>query len=149
VSIAVVIDTNIVFSALLKENSRFTEIILYSQYEFYAAELLPVELFKHKERILRGSRMSEPQVVQTLLTLLQHITIFRDQQITREHKGEALRLCRDVDPTDAPHVARALALDAPLWTGDERLRRGLEAKGFTRFFDPGGADVRLVTRPAP
>jgi hypothetical protein len=31
----VVIDTNIVFSALLKEDSRFTEIILSSQYEFY------------------------------------------------------------------------------------------------------------------
>lgn len=141
-SIAVVIDTNIVFSALLKEDSRFSEIILYSQYEFYAAELLFVELFRHKERIVRALRMPEPEVVRVLHTLMQRIRIFREQQITREHKQEALRLCHDVDPTDAPHVARALALDAPLWTSDAKLRRGLEANGFTNFFDPGTADTK-------
>jgi predicted nucleic acid-binding protein len=80
---------------------------------------------------------------------MQQIRIFREQQLTREQKREALRLCHDVDPTDAPHVARALALDAPLWTGDEKLKRGLAANGFTRFFDPGGADALTLSRPSP
>lgn len=146
-SVAVVVDTNIVFSALLREESRFSEIILYSQYDFYAAELLFAELFRHKERIVNASRMPEEQIVRVLHTLMQRISVFQEQLIPREHKREALRLCRNVDPTDAPHVARALALNAPLWTGDAKLRRGLEANGFTHFFDPGGADVVMINRP--
>ncbi|HYH81402.1 MAG TPA: PIN domain-containing protein [Longimicrobium sp.] len=134
---AVVVDTNILFSALLKEDSRFLEVLLDSQYEFYASELLVTELFAHKERIVRASRLPEPRIVKVLHTLLEQITIYREQQVPREHKREALRLCVDVDPADTPHVARALALNAPLWTGDRKLRRGLEAKGFTHFFDPG------------
>ncbi|MFL5541612.1 MAG: PIN domain-containing protein [Longimicrobiaceae bacterium] len=47
-----------------------------------------------------------------------------------------LRLCRGVDPGDEPFVALTLALDGRLWTGDQKLRRGLVARGFDRFFDP-------------
>jgi hypothetical protein len=33
-------------------------------------------------------------------------------------------------------MALTLALDGRLWTGDRKLRKGLTARGFTRFFDP-------------
>ena len=46
------------------------------------------------------------------------------------------RLCRDVDSKDAPFIALTLHLDGRLWTGDDRLKAGLRAKGFARFFEP-------------
>ncbi|MBI4315926.1 MAG: hypothetical protein HY679_08320 [Chloroflexi bacterium] len=57
--------------------------------------------------------------------------------IAPEHRKSAYALCRDVDEADTPHVALALELDALLWTGDKRLKGGLENKGFQRFFEPG------------
>lgn len=71
--------------------------------------------------------------------LLPHLTLFKEDLIAPEHWQTAWALCREVDEADTPHVALSLELDAPLWTGDKRLREGLEARGFTRFFPLGGA----------
>jgi predicted nucleic acid-binding protein len=133
---AVVVDTNILFSALLRDDSWFSEILLSSRYEFYIAEFVFVELFKHKERILRASRLSEDELLNQLEILLSAVNVYKEALVPKELKREAHRLCADVDPRDAPHVARALALGAPLWTGDQKLRRGLEARGFSNFFSP-------------
>lgn len=49
----VVVDTNILFFALLSSQSRFTNILLTSGHQFYVCELVVVELFKHKEKFVR------------------------------------------------------------------------------------------------
>jgi predicted nucleic acid-binding protein len=49
---------------------------------------------------------------------------------------EARRLCRDIDPKDAPFIAMTLHLDGRLWTEDDELKVGLRARGFERFFEP-------------
>ncbi|MFB6248057.1 MAG: PIN domain-containing protein [Salinibacter sp.] len=49
---------------------------------------------------------------------------------------DSFRLCREVDPTDAPHVAIALEIDGLLWTGDEQLKDELREQGFVTFTIP-------------
>ncbi len=44
---------------------------------------------------------------------------------------EARRLCKDVDPKDAPFDALTLHLDGRLWTGDAELIAGLRPKAST------------------
>jgi len=39
-------------------------------------------------------------------------------------------LVRGIDPDDEDYVALALHLKCPLWTGDKKLIKGLQAKGF-------------------
>ena len=56
--------------------------------------------------------------------LLTHLHLFKEDLIAAEHWRAAHRLCRDVDEADTPHVALALELDAPLWTGDARFDAG-------------------------
>ncbi|MEI7935826.1 MAG: PIN domain-containing protein [Verrucomicrobiota bacterium] len=34
-----------------------------------------------------------------------------------------------------PFIALTLHLDGRLWTGDDKLKAGLRAKGFDRFFE--------------
>ena len=132
----VVVDTNILFSALLRARSRFVDILFKSEHEFFVSELVIVELFRHKERLVKSSRLGEEELVDAFHTLLRQLTVYKTDRIPAHHERAANELCRGIDETDAPHVALALTLDGVLWTGDQRLRKGLEARGFTRFFEP-------------
>jgi len=69
--------------------------------------------------------------------VLRRIEIHKEELIGREHWARAASLCGGIDQDDVPHVALTLALGGTLWTGDLVLRKGLEAKGFDRFFEPG------------
>ena len=133
---AVVVDTNIVFSALLGGEGRFGEILLRGESRFTVCESVLVELFRHKERIVRLSRLTDDDVVRFYHIVLRHLTLYKEDLISPDQWRAARALCAAVDETDTPHVALALELDAPLWTGDKRLRSGLTAAGFTRFFLP-------------
>lgn len=110
--------------------------LLESEHRFFVCELVLVELFKHKEKIVKASRLPEDDVLRAYYTLLRRITLFKEDWISPEHRGTAYALCRDIDETDTPHVALTLELDGVLWTGDNTLKSGLKRKGFERFFEP-------------
>ena len=137
---SVVVDTNIFFSALIKPNSQFGKTLVSPSYEFHAVDLVIVELFKHKERILAASKLSQRRLTEVFQTYLHCTHLHNAVLLPPEHRREALRLCTGIDESDAGHVALALSLDAPLWTGDLALRRGLAERGFTRFFNPAHID---------
>lgn len=132
----VAVDTNVLFSALLRSSGPFADRLLRSEHPFYVCESVLVEIFKHKEKILRLSQLDEDDLLRFYHVLLRRLHLYREDLIEPEHWRRAHELCRDVDETDTPHVALALALDGLLWTGDKALRQGLEAKGFDRFFAP-------------
>lgn len=132
----VVVDTNILFSALLRKGSRFTEVLLTSDRRFLINELVMVELFKHKERIVQLSRLSDEDVVYLFYELMRELELFKEELVAPANRAKAAELCQDVDVTDAPHVAIALETAGLLWTGDKKLKEGLRAKGFNRFFEP-------------
>ncbi len=132
-----VVDTNILFSALLSRGSSFGKTILESERQFFIGELVLAELFKHKERIVQHSRLSEEEVVKLFYDLMLEIEFYKEELVSTASRREAYKLCRDVDETDTPHVALTLEIDGLLWTGDKELKEGLKAKGFDRFFEPG------------
>ncbi len=133
----IVVDTNIIFSALVSgEESTFAEFLLRSDNEFFACETTVVEIFKHKERILKFAKISDDDLARFYHTLLKRINLHKETLIALEHRKTAYDLCRDVDETDTPHVALTLDLKAVLWTGDKRLKEGLAKKGFNSFFTP-------------
>ncbi|MBE2197423.1 MAG: PIN domain-containing protein [Anaerolinea sp.] len=131
----IVIDTNILFSALLRSESHFTRTILGSGETFFICESAIVELFKHKERIVQISRLTETEVIRLFYILLRHVTIAKEDLIDPAIRHKAYELCLGIDEADTPHVALALHLNGLLWTGDKTLRQGLEKQGFDRFFD--------------
>jgi predicted nucleic acid-binding protein len=132
----IIVDANILFSALLRVDSPFAEVLLYRDHPFHICESTLVELFRHKERIVRFSRLDDAEIITLLHALLRRLKVEREELIPEACRTEAVELCRDVDPADAPFVALTLALDGRLWTGDQKLRKGLEARGFSRFFTP-------------
>ena len=132
----VVVDTNVVFSILLRRESAQASVLLGPEHEFYVCESVLVELFKHKEKIVRLSHLAEEDVLLMLHSLLRRLQIYKEDLITPESLRAAYALCSGVDEDDTPHVALAIELGALLWTGDKRLRKGLEEKGFGSFFAP-------------
>ena len=132
----IVVDTNILFSALLRPDSPFTRHIVQGEKTFFVCESAIVSLFKYKERTVELSRLSEGEVVCQFYLLLRHVTVSKEEFIDRQARKEALRLCRGVDLDDAPHVGLTLSLSGLLWTGDKALKRGLREQGFDRFYEP-------------
>lgn len=132
----VVVDTNILFSALLNSQSKFTGVLFTSGHQFYVCELVMVELFKHKEKLVRISKLSEDDIVRVYYILLRRLTLYKEDLIAPEHRAAAYALCHSIDASDTPHVALTLELDGLLWTGDNTLKKGLQRQGFDKFFDP-------------
>ncbi|MBP7534856.1 MAG: hypothetical protein KA783_10450 [Chitinophagales bacterium] len=52
-----------------------------------------------------------------------------------KNRQKAYDLCKDIDEKDLAFVALALELNALLWTGDQKLRKGLESKNFGYFYN--------------
>jgi predicted nucleic acid-binding protein len=104
----IVVDTNILFSALLSDRSRFTEFIFKSEYNLFICELVLVELFKRKEKIIRLSQLTENDLIQFYHILLRRINLYKEDLITIENRSLAYEFCRDVDESDTPHVALTL-----------------------------------------
>jgi predicted nucleic acid-binding protein len=131
----IVVDTNIIFSALLKEDNRYARALIKNEdaHDFYVVYFTIVELFKHKERIKQFSKLSEEDILEALYELLKHINIINDNIISVPSWKAAMQLAHDVDIKDVPNVALTIELAAQLWTNDNELKRGLQAKGFDAF----------------
>lgn len=133
---AVVIDTNIIFSMLLAKNSGLRKDFLEEDAEFYAPNYVMVELFEHKEEVLAHSKLSAPEIYELLYRILGKIHLISEQAVSQKNKLKAYKLCKGVDEDDTPIVALTLELNARLWTNDKRLKRGLRRRGFKKFFAP-------------
>ena len=130
----VVVDTDIIFSALIKSESKIREILGNSEINFCAPNYLIAEIFKHRNRIVELSEGSEEEVTELLAKLLARVKFINEDMIPTSVFIGAYQLCKDVDEKDTPFVALCLELDCELWTGDEKLKNGLRMKGFDRFF---------------
>lgn len=82
--------------------------------QLVACHYLYVELFHHKDKILKINRMSEPDFLELLLHLLNRFEFINEERIALHHWQQATYLVADIDPKDTAHVALALHLNAPL-----------------------------------
>ncbi|WP_022669778.1 putative toxin-antitoxin system toxin component, PIN family [Hippea alviniae] len=130
----VVVDTNIIFSILLKDKNKERDFLfLSSGIKFFTCRFMFVELFKYKEKIVKYSHLKENEVLSVLYDVSKIIEFYNEDLISYSSKVKAFDLCKDIDEKDTPFVALSLELNAYLWTGDKKLINGLKNKGFNRF----------------
>ena len=128
-----VVDTNIIFSALLKKDSKALDIIMRDDVETFVPKFLMIEIFKHKERIIKISKLSEDEVLESLYLILKYCTILNDEDISEEILSRSFQYVKEIDPKDVVFVAAALTLDAQLWSSDKKLMNGLKEKNINIF----------------
>lgn len=89
---AVVIDTNIIFSMLLSKNSSLRKEFLEQDVEFYAPNYVMVELFEHKEDVLEHSKLSVPEVYELLYRILAKINLISEHTISQKKQAKGLQV---------------------------------------------------------
>jgi len=128
-----VIDSNIVFSALLSPDNRFKTLLYFSNHTFYTCNFLFGEIFKYKDRIKTISKLSEDEILMQLGNIVSKIHFVNENLIPKEIFNQAYALCKDVDDKDTPFIALSIFLDAHFLTGDKKLANELKKKGFDKI----------------
>jgi predicted nucleic acid-binding protein len=128
----VIVDSNLVFSAMLNTQSRIGDIILNSPeiFEFQTCEYLREEIENHKDKIMARTGYDEQEYNEVRFLIYRNLTFFTEALIPFEVWKTAADYVRDIDMNDIAYVALSLHLDIKLWTGDKLLREGLIKKGF-------------------
>ena len=130
----VVVDTNILFGALIAPNGRLAHLLAKPDLPVtrITCHFLLAELFKHQPKIVQNSKRPMDDITDDLLYYLKVIRLDDETFIAPEHWLEADRLTKGVDSKDITFVALALQTDGILWTGDKKLTEHLKAMGFDR-----------------
>ncbi|MCD4744706.1 MAG: hypothetical protein K8R58_00225 [Bacteroidales bacterium] len=131
----IIIDTNIVFSALLNTNSRIGQILINGNryYDFYSPEYIRFEIFEHKEKIKTIAKLTDNEFLEIYELIIRNITILNHTLIPIEIYKKAEVLCKTIDIDDTVFVAVAEFTKGELWTGDLKLLKGLIEKGYKRL----------------
>ena len=128
----IIVDTNIVFSAILNSTSRIGKVLLNSgnHFQFYTCNFLKSELFNHRNKIqkLTGLSASETEELEDLVTT--NIKFINERIIPAKTVLQSEKLIADIDPGDIPFLALTIQMKGRLWTGDKKLIEGLKAKSF-------------------
>jgi len=135
ISNSVVIDTNLIFSALVPKASQIREILFESNIIFYSPNILISEIYKHKEKLLKNSKLTESEFYLYFNGIIERIKFIPTDFISTVSRQKAYDLCHDIDVKDTPFIALSIELSIPLWTGDKKLKDGLKQKGFDEFYN--------------
>ena len=133
-SIRAVIDTNLIFSALLADMSAIRDNLLNESVTFYAPNFIIVEIFKHQRKLLKLTTLTEIEFFTFFNRIVENVNFTPLSFISTESRLKAYTLCLGVDLKDVPFVALSIEFNCPLYTGDNKLKRGLLAKGFDNFY---------------
>ena len=133
-SMKIVVDTNIVFSALLNSSSLIGKILVYSSdkcFSFYSCSYLRTEILKHFDKLQKYTKLDYIKLFELIQIIDQKITFIDDKLLPKESLEKAAELTKDVDYDDMAFVAITDYLNANLWTGDKKLIRGLFDKNYS------------------
>lgn len=80
----IVVDSNIVFSAILNTQSKIGQLIINGSkyFDFYTVGLLKDEIIEHKDKILNSTKFSETQFDDTFQLIISKISFLDDILLT-------------------------------------------------------------------
>ena len=131
---AAVIDTNLIFSALIPKASNIRSILFENNITFYSPNYLITEIYTHKDKLLKCSKLTDIEFYEYFNGIIERIKFVPIDYISNDSRQKAYDLCKDIDVKDTPFIALAIDLAIPIWTGDKKLKDGLISKGFDHFF---------------
>lgn len=131
-----VVDTNIIFSALSKKDSYYGDFLLNNSFNWFSPSFLFVELFRHKERIIKSSKLSPAELYEHLDLLISSINFVSANKISTKSFYYAYNICKDADIKDISYIALAIELNAGLWTDDEPIKKAVRSLSNIQLFEP-------------
>lgn len=131
----IVVDTNVVFSAMLNTNSRIARIFLQpkTKLNFYSTERLLLEIEEHSDKLRDISGYTESELKRVFTLFTRRIRFINIRLIPKNIYVKTLSLTEDVDIDDTEFVALTKHIKGKFWSGDKILRKGLNKKGWNKF----------------
>jgi predicted nucleic acid-binding protein len=118
----VVLDTNILISALMRDSTTRRLIVEVDKELFYPGAGLK-EIQKHKDLILQRSGLGEKEFKTVLDTLFEYIQLVSTKNI-QDHVETAKEIMLPIDEKDVVFLATAMALkEAIIWSDDRDFKR--------------------------
>ncbi len=130
----IVVDTNVVISAILNRTGKIGKLLILGgkNFTFYAPSLMKEEIKKHKTKLLSITNLSDAGFDLIREELFECLTFISEEQIPYAFWHTSLQFVREVDIDDIAFVALSGYLDAHLWTGDKKLLTGINKQGFEK-----------------
>lgn len=128
----IIVDANIVFSAILNTNSKIADLLLNSKgiFEFIAPDYLLTETKKYHKKISLISKMTIADVIKSEYKVTKPILFLSGIHIPESKWIKAEQLVLDIDSKDTPYVAFSMFFKSKIWSGDKVLKNGLIMKGY-------------------
>ena len=133
----IVVDTNIIFSAILNPNGKIGDLVLDTNdhFTFFAPDFLLTELDRHHQKLISISKFAEEDISFLKKMVISKLVLVDLETIDQDTWRKSIELVVQIDEFDAPFVALALEMDCFLWTGDKKLKNGMEKLGITWVVD--------------
>ncbi len=130
----IIVDTNIVFSGILNRKSRIGKILISEQkyFDFYSCFYLQTELKNHYPKIAHIAKKSIDRIAEIEKYVTRNIKFINEIVIPESIIVESEKLVEDIDFDDILFVALTKHINGKLWSGDNKLIKGLKLKGFTQ-----------------
>lgn len=122
-----VVDTNVIISALVK-NSASRKIIVYSTFHLFTPSFTLEELRLHLDEICGKKGIDNEESLRVLNILFKYINVI-DFDFYVSKIERAKRIIGNVDENDVPFIALALSFDnGGIWSNDRHFLRQKEIK---------------------
>jgi predicted nucleic acid-binding protein len=128
----IVVDTNILFSALLSKKGKIRDIIMRGNFVFFSCNFAIAELISLSEKLIKNLRINKKEWQLFVYQVVKNVNFVSEHFLSQKSLNTAVKLCKDIDIKDTPFVALSLDLEGCLWTGDKELVNGLKRKGFDK-----------------
>jgi putative PIN family toxin of toxin-antitoxin system len=131
----IIIDTNIVFSALLNTNSKIARILFQPKtgFNFYSTSILLDEIEEHRQKIQTYSKLTNEELQRVTTLVTNKIRFINYNLIPLETYSFAEKLTHDIDINDTEFIALTEHIKGRFWTGDKKLIKGLAKKNWNKF----------------
>lgn len=117
----IILDSNVLFSALIKDSTTRRMMIEYDSFFLFPSYIF-IEMQTHKEELLKKSGMNRQEFNKLLRIILRKVTII-PTEVLITYKKEAVDIVKDIDVNDALFVACALAYpNSIIWSDDKKLK---------------------------
>lgn len=130
------VDTNIIFSALLNSNGTIGDLLFNSDhfFEFYSPSYMRYEIEKHWVKLKKISKLSDENLLESKFLVFSKINLINEEIIPIKIWHNAEKIVEKIDIDDIDFVALTAFLKAYLWTGDKVLYNGLKQNNFNRIY---------------
>lgn len=124
----VIVDANIVFSAMLNTNGKIASILTNDTVKCIAPGFLKTEIRKYHKKIAKHCLCTIDKILEIEHFIFQQLIFISEEQIEEKFWKNAFEATKEIDEKDTPYVAYALKFKCKLRTGDKKLSNGLRKK---------------------